>query len=98
MCGAIYNTPDRELQNKIKSNDVVNKVIVTTIEEKDVSAMHKELKDKVTSQYNEYKKSGDKTLFDSKEWFTLQTWNGGDKVAKLSLVKTLCEKAYDGYI
>lgn len=97
VCGAIYNTPDEDLQSKVSANDTVNKVIVSAIEEKDVSDAHRELKEKVVKQYDEYKKSNKKTLFDSKEWFTLQTWNGGDKVAKLNLVKVLCEKAYDGY-
>ncbi len=33
---------------------------------------------------------------DSVELFVQQTWEGGDKVANLDLVKTLCENSYDG--
>ncbi|MED9820642.1 MAG: flavocytochrome c [Christensenellales bacterium] len=33
---------------------------------------------------------------DSVEFFTQQTWEGGDKVADLELVKVMCENALDG--
>ncbi|MDF2949059.1 MAG: flavocytochrome c [Sedimentibacter sp.] len=34
---------------------------------------------------------------DSVEFYTKQTWEGGDKVGNLDLVKVLCGNAYDGY-
>ena len=50
---------------------------------------------KVKEQYDAHNAAGKTYLFDSVEWFTLQTWNAGDKAADLKLVYTMCENAYD---
>lgn len=95
VCGAIYNAPNEELQKEIKANDIKLKVVEAAISEKPVSDEHKELIDIVRNQLMEYKESGSTELFDSKEWYALQTFNGGDKKANLQLVKALCYNSYD---
>ena len=48
--------------------------------------MHKALIEAVKADYEAYQAAGGKGLFDSANWFALQTWNGGDKVGNLTLV------------
>ena len=95
VCGAIYNAPDKNLQQKVSMNDIKEEVIRKALNETPVNEEHKALINEVKSQLDEHKKSGSNELFDSKEWFALQTYNGGDKKANLSLVKTLCYTSYD---
>ena len=61
--------------------------------EEPVSEEHAELQEAVRLEFEAYKET-DKTLFDSANWFALQTWNGGDKIADLDLVKVLTAGAY----
>ena len=96
VCGAIYNTPDEALQKKVTMGDAVKRTIETALAEASKNGEHAALQAQVRSQWNAYKSSGRTDLFDSKEWFALQTWNGGDKVGNLNLVKVLCYNAYDG--
>ena len=96
VCGAIYNAADKELQKKVTMSDSVKPTIEAALAEKPVSDEHAALQAAVRAQWNAYKASGRKDLFDSKEWYALQTWNGGDKAANLELVKTLAYNAYDG--
>ena len=96
VCGAIYNAADEELQKKVTMSDSVKPTIEKALAEKPVSDEHAALQAAVRAQWNAYKASGRKDLFDSKEWYALQTWNGGDKAANLELVKTLAYNAYDG--
>lgn len=96
VCGAIYNTPDEKLQSEVTMSDAVKTTIETALAEKPVSDEHAELQAEVQKQWDEYKSSGRTDLFDSKEWYALQTWINGDKVANLDLVKVLCYNAYDG--
>lgn len=97
VCGAIYNNPDEALQSKVEMTDAVKKTIEAGIALEPVSDDHKALQAKVKEQWEAHKASGKTTLFDSDEWFTLQTFNGGDGVADLSLVKVLCDNATPGY-
>lgn len=96
VCGAIYNTPNEELQKEVTMTDAVKttveKALATEITTEDGKALQAE----VQKQWDEYKSSGRTDLFDTKEWYALQTWLGGDQVAKLDLVKVLCYNAYDG--
>ncbi|MDR9858450.1 FAD-dependent oxidoreductase [Treponema socranskii] len=96
VCGAIYNTPDEALQKKVTMGDAVKRTIEAALAEAPKSGEHAALQAQVRSQWNAYKASGRTDLFDSKEWYALQTWNGGDKVANLNLVKKMCYNAYDG--
>ena len=96
VCGAIYNAPNEELQKKISMTKIKEEVIEKALNDTPVNDDHKNLINEVKNQLEEYKKSGREDLFDSKEWFTLQTFNGGDKKANLNLVKALCYNSFDG--
>ncbi|MDO5408162.1 MAG: FAD-dependent oxidoreductase [Eubacteriales bacterium] len=96
VCGAIYNTPDEPLQNKVTMTDAVKTTIEKALAEEPVDEGHAALQKEVQAQWDEYKASGRTDLFDSKEWYALQTWINGDKVANLDLVKVLCYDSYEG--
>ena len=97
VCGGIYNCPDEALQKKVTMADSVKATIEKALAEKPVSDEHAALQKEVQTQWNAYKSSGRTDLFDSKEWFALQTWINGDKVGKLDLVKKLCYDSYNDY-
>ncbi len=97
VCGAIYNTPDEELQSKVEMSDAVKTTLEAGLAVEPVSDDHKALISDVSKEWEDYKASGKTSLFDSVAWFTLQTYNGGDDVADLDLVKVLCANAASGY-
>ena len=94
--GGIYNTPDSDLQSKTEMTDGNKALIEAALAEEPVSDEHAALQAKVQEDYDAYLASGETGIFDSANWFALQTWNGGDKVAKLELVESLANNAYDG--
>lgn len=96
VCGAIYNTPNQILQASVTMTDAVKATIEAALSEEAISEEHKSLQQEVQAQWDEYKASGRTDLFDTKEWYALQTWVNGDKVADLDLVKVLCYDAYEG--
>ena len=101
VCGAIYNAPDRELQKKLgKMSDEKYEVIEKALNETPINDEHKKLQDIVREELEEFKKLDNEEngagVFDSENWFALQTWNAGDKVADLNLVKELCKFADEG--
>lgn len=100
VCGAIYNTPDEALQSKVEMTDAVKttieKALSATAEDPEKATALKEMQAAVQTQWDEYKASGRTDLFDSKEWYALQTWINGDMAANPELVKDLCYNAYDG--
>ncbi len=98
VCGAIYNAPDKELQSKAIMSASVKTTIEKALNEKPVNESHKALQAEVRKQWNAYKANGRKDLFDTKEWYALQTWINGDKVANLDLVKVLCYQSYEGMV
>ena len=97
VCGAIYNAPDEALQKEVTMTDAVKTTIEKALSETPVSDEHKELQAEVQKQWDDYKAAGRTDLFDSKEWYALQTWINGDKVADLDLVKKLCYDSYEDY-
>lgn len=96
VAGGIYNAPDPSKQDYHldERSESLESLIVEAISETPVNDEHKALIEAVKIDYEDYLKT-DKTLFDSPNWFALQTWNGGDKVANLSLVKKLTSSALD---
>lgn len=96
VCGAIYNAPNEELQSKVEMSESVKKTIEKALAEEPVSEEHKALQAEVKAQWDEYNAKGRTDLFDSKEWYALQTWINGDKVGSLDLVKVLCFNSYPG--
>lgn len=97
VCGAIYNTPDREYQKLLKMDDNKLEVIKTALSKTATSEEEKDLQNKVREDLDNFINNKSEGVFDSEEWYTLQTWYGGDKVANLNLVKTLCNLSYKGY-
>ena len=97
VCGAIYNCPDPELQAKVTMGEATKATIEAALAKTPVSDAHKALQDAVRTEWEEYKASGRTDLFDSVNWYTLQTYDGGDDVADLDLVKVLTENSIDGY-
>lgn len=100
VCGAIYNAPDKELQKKLTmmSEEKIG-VIEKALNENPVSEEHKKLQDKVRAELEEFKSlnnelTGGAGVFDSESWFALQTFNGGDKIANLTLVETFADNAF----
>lgn len=96
VCGAIYNAPDEELQAQVTMSDSVKATIEAALAEEPVSDEHAALQAEVQAQWDEYNASGRTDLFDTPEWYALQTWINGDKVANLDLVKVLCYDSYEG--
>ncbi len=97
VCGAIYNCPDDELQSKETLTDAKKAQIESVLAKETTTEEEKALVDEVTVEWNAYLESGRTDIFDSDAWYTLQTYDGGDRVADLSLVKVLCYNAKDGY-
>ncbi len=102
VCGAIYNCPDEELQSQVTMTEPVKATIeaalATTSDDPEKQAVLEEMQAAVQTQWDEYLASGRTDLFDSKEWYALQTWLGGDMVANPELVKVLTYNAYDGLL
>ncbi len=100
VCGAIYNCPDEDMQSQVEMTDAVKttieKALETTSDDPDKQAALEEMQAAVKEQWDEYKASGRTDLFDTKEWYALQTWINGDMVADPELVKVLTYNAYDG--
>lgn len=89
VCGAIYNAPNEELQSKVTMTEEVKNTIESALAEEPVDDAHAELQAEVQAQWDQYKEEGRTDLFDSQEWYALQTWINGDKVGNLDLVKVL---------
>lgn len=98
LCGSIYNAPDPRLTVNYDMTDAYRKLIDAALAEEPVNEEHAALQAAVKEEYDAYIASGDTTLFDSANWYALQTWNGGDKLADLKLVKTLAEHSYEGLL
>ena len=100
VCGAIYNCPDEAMQSVVEMTDAVKttveKALEMTSDDPDTQKALEEMQAPVKEQWDEYKASGRTDLFDTKEWFALQTWINGDMVANPELVKSLTYNAYDG--
>lgn len=93
VAGGIYNAPDPDLQDYAVFSGDQDSMIEAALAEEPVSEEHAALQAAVREEFEAYKAS-DKTLFDSANWFALQTWNGGDKIANLDLVKVLTAGAF----
>jgi len=93
MAGGIYNCPDPDMQDYAKFSGDPTSLVEDALAEKPVSKEHEALQKAVAKELAEFKKT-DKTIFDSPNWFALQTWNGGDKVASLAHLKVFANSAY----
>ena len=98
VVGGFVNVPDPQTQDvyQAERSASLDSLITDAINEAPVSDAHKALQDAVRAEYDAYLAS-DKTMFDSANWFALQTWNGGDKLAKLENVLTLTHGSIPAY-
>lgn len=95
VAGGFINAPDPSRQDYMYQEErsaSLETLITAAIDEEPISDEHKALQDAVRADYEAYLAS-DKTLFDSVNWYALQTWNGGDKLGTLANVMTLAEGA-----
>lgn len=93
VAGGIYNCPDPDLQDHAEFSGDVDSLIEDALAEEPINDQHKALQDAVRADFEAYKAS-DKTLFDSANWFALQTWNGGDKVGSLDHLQVFADNAF----
>ena len=100
VCGAIYNSPDEERQKSGTMNEAQKKTIeealALTSADPELQTILEEMQEPVRAQWEAFQKNSKEGIFDSAEWYTLQTWIGGDMLADPSLVRVLCENAEDG--
>ena len=100
VCGAIYNAPDKKMQEKLPMmNEEKMQVVENALNETPINDEHKELQEKVRSEFEEFKVKnnqldGGAGVFDSENWFALQTYNGGDRIGNLNLIKTFANNAF----
>lgn len=93
VAGGIYNAPDPTKQDVAPQiTGDLGSLVEAAISEEPVSEAHKALMDTVRAEYEAFQQT-DKDIYDSPNWFALQTWNGGDKVAELSMVQELTANA-----
>lgn len=95
--GGIYNTPDPELQSKVEMKDSIHEMIEKAISAEPVNEEHAQAMAEVKQDYETWQANGAVGLFDSAAWYSLQTWNSGDKVANKKLVDLMCDNAFEGY-
>ena len=93
VSGGIYNCPDPALQDHADIKSSLNPFVEAALAEKPVSPLHAQVQSAVGKQFDAFKKTG-KKVFDSPEWFALQTWNGGDKVGDLDHLLVFAAEAY----
>lgn len=88
------------MQSKVEMTDAVKstieKALEATSDDPETQKALEEMQAPVKGQWEEYKASGRTDLFDTKEWYALQTWINGDMVADPELVKVLTYNAFDG--
>ena len=100
VCGAIYNCPDADMQSKVEMTDAVKttieKALEATSDDPETQKALEVMQAPVREQWDEYKAAGRTDLFDTKEWYALQTWINGDMVADPELVKVLTYNAFEG--
>ena len=100
VCGAIYNCPDADMQAKVEMTDAVKttieKALEATSDDPETQKALEAMQAPVREQWDEYKAAGRTDLFDTKEWYALQTWINGDMVADPELVKVLTYNAFEG--
>ncbi len=95
VSGGIYNCPDPDLQSQVEMTDGVKQIIEEALAEEPVNEEHAALIAAVQAEWDEYLASGRTDLFDSVNWYTLQTYNAGDHVGDLALISTMTANAKD---
>lgn len=94
-CASAFNAADPDRQKALPMTETLKEAVVKAINEKPVSEEHAKLMADVKAKYEAYLKSGFKTLFDCPEWHALQTYNGGDKVGQIPLIRQYSNNVLD---
>ena len=94
-CASAFNAADPDRQKALPMTETLKEAVVKAINEKPVSEEHAKLMADVKAKYEAYLKSGSKTLFDCPEWHALQTYNGGDKVGHIPLIRQYSNNVLD---
>lgn len=94
-CASAFNVADPDRQKALLMTETLKEAVVKAISEKPVSEEHAKLMADVKAKYEAYLKSGSKTLFDCPEWHALQTYNGGDKVGHIPLIRQYSNNVLD---
>ena len=87
ISGAAYNSADPERQKNLPAEAGPEETIQGLIKAESANDTHKELQEALKKEYEEYKASGSNTLFDSPTLHALQTFEGGDRVGDIELIK-----------
>lgn len=94
-CASAFNAADPDRQKALPMTETLKEAVVKAINEKPVSEEHAKLMADVKAKYEAYLKSGSKTFFDCPEWHALQTYNGGDKVGQIPLIRQYSNNVLD---
>lgn len=94
-CASAFNAADPDRQKALPMTETLKEAVVKAISEKPISEEHAKLMADVKAKYEAYLKSGSKTLFDCPEWHALQTYNGGDKVGHIPLIRQYSNNVLD---
>lgn len=94
-CASAFNAADPDRQKALPMTETLKEAVVKAINEKPVSEEHAKLMADVKAKYEAYLKSGSKILFDCPEWHALQTYNGGDKVGQIPLIRQYSNNVLD---
>lgn len=94
-CASAFNAADPDRQKALPMTETLKEAVVKAINEKPVSEEHAKLMADIKAKYEAYLKSGSKTLFDCPEWHALQTYNGGDKVGQIPLIRQYSNNVLD---
>ena len=98
VCGGFYNTWDPEGQGQLVMSESVTKAVTDALAETPANDVHAALIEEVKTEWEAFKAEGKTSVYDSAAWFALQSWNGGDKVADLEIVRKFANNSYDAYL
>lgn len=97
ICGAVMNALDPKGQAELEMTDALKGVVEEALSEKPVSEEHAALQREVRGEWEKYQAEGRDGLFDTPAWYTLQTWNGGDRIGDLKLIRRMADHSQSAY-
>ena len=94
--GGIFNAANPATQSYLfaERSESMEAIIIAALNETPDSEEHRAMIEIVRQEYEAYLLTN-RTLFDSPNWHALQTWNAGDRVANLPLVRLFTRYALD---
>jgi fumarate reductase flavoprotein subunit len=94
--GGPYNAVDPERQNALPPSDQASMDRALGLTEvKAQNDRHKEIQDELKADIEAYNSGDKKSLFDSNALHKLQTYDGGDYMAKLEFIEVLVDSSLD---